>query len=151
MRRRSGTVFSRAWAFPGGAVDPNDRAGGARLSTVAARAAARELAEEAGIVAAHNELEPLLGPIVTTDADRQFDVRFFAFWTDQSVSVRLNAAELTAHRWLSPADALHRAADETLYVPPATKAALAALNQKVRTGEAGTWWSSNDGGDGSVP
>jgi 8-oxo-dGTP pyrophosphatase MutT (NUDIX family) len=135
VRRRSGTAFAGAWAFPGGAVEPIDRSGGARLSTVAVRAAARELGEETGIVAAPGVLEPLLGPLVATDADRRFAVRFFAFWTDRSIAVRLNPNELTAHRWLSPADALQRAAAGALRVGPATRAALVALNRRVGGGE----------------
>lgn len=127
VRRRQDTAFGGAWAFPGGAVEPGDRAGDARLGGAAARAAARELAEETGLVAAPEELEPLVGPIVTVDRERRFTVRFFAWWADGAAVVRLNAAELTAHQWVTPADALRRLAAGSLRLPPATRAALTAV------------------------
>lgn len=102
------------------------------------------------MVARPDELEPLLDPIVTTDAVRRFAVQFFAFWTGPTSSVRLNPAELTAYRWLSPADALQRASAGTLGVPPATQAALAALNHRVGAGDARIRRPSRDESEGPV-
>lgn len=148
VRRRVGTTFGGAWAFPGGGFEPIDRSGGSRSSTVAMRAAARELQEETAIVIASEKFEPLLGPLVANDADRRFLVRFFLVWIKGSVLVRLNPAELTAHRWLSVADALRRASAGTLRVPPATQAALAELDRRVGLGEDG---SQRAGGDPERP
>ena len=135
VRRQGQTAFGGAWAFPGGGFEPIDRCGASQSSTVAMRAAARELEEETAIIVASEQLEPLLGPLVANDADRRFMVEFFLVWVDQSVSVRLHAAELTAHTWLSPAEALRRASSGTLRVPPATLAALAELDRRVGAGE----------------
>ncbi len=131
VRRQGGTAFGGAWAFPGGGFEPIDRCDASRSSTVAMRAAARELEEETAIIVDSEQLEPLLGPLVANDADRHFMVEFFLVWINRSVSVRLHAAELTAHRWLSPADALRRASVGTLRIPPATLAALTELDHMV--------------------
>ena len=138
VRREGGTAFGGAWAFPGGGFELIDRCGASGSSTVAMRAAARELEEETAVVVASEQLEPLLGPLVTNDGDRRFMVQFFWVWIDRSVSIRLHAEELTAHQWLSPADALRRASAGTLRVPPATQAALAALDRRVGKDEDGS-------------
>lgn len=106
VRRRRNTTFGGAWAFPGGMVESIDRSGRAEPAAAAAHAAVRELAEETGISAAVNDVVALLGPIITTDADRRFEVWFFSFWADPAIDVHLNDAELTAFRWFTPADAL---------------------------------------------
>lgn len=148
VQRQSGTAFGGAWAFPGGGFEPSDRCGASRSGTVAMRAAARELQEETAVVVASDKLEPLLGPLVANDTDRRFLVQFFLVWIEGSVLVRLNPAELTAHRWLSVADALRRASAGTLRVPPATQAALAELDRRVGLGEDG---SQRAGGDPERP
>jgi 8-oxo-dGTP pyrophosphatase MutT (NUDIX family) len=133
VRRRWNTAFGGAWAFPGGAVEPVDLLGRADAGTdaAAAHAAVRELAEETGLSATVDEIVPLLGPIDTTDAARHFAVWFFAFCADRAIEVRLDEAELTAYRWFPPADALRRSRAGSLRVPPATRAALAALAGRV--------------------
>lgn len=145
VRRRRNTAFGGAWAFPGGMVESIDWSGRAKPASAAAHAAVRELAEETGVSAAADDVVPLLGPIITSDADRYFAVWFFTVCADQAIEVRLNEAELTAYRWFSPADALRRSTAGSLRLPPATKAALTALAGQVRAVVADAVRPSTDG------
>ena len=147
VRRRRGTTFGGAWAFPGGALEPADGAGDARQGVAAARAATRELAEETGVFAAPDDVVALLGPIITADLERRFTVWFFTLRAERAIEIRLNKAELTSYQWLAPADALHRSAAGSLRLPPATRAALEALSSRV---DASPACASRRAGEGGV-
>jgi 8-oxo-dGTP pyrophosphatase MutT (NUDIX family) len=132
VERNSRGFFGSIVVFPGGSVDASDRVDGDEEMS-ARRAAIRELAEEAGILLTeagavsspqlrgrefHDWLDsddngPAVDSLVLVSrwvtpepAPRRFDTRFYLAFAASMPSVRLDAAELVGHRWVTPADAL---------------------------------------------
>ena len=118
--------------FPGGRVDPGDRTApaeadeaneadeaarrlGGNLAPATAlavhRAALRELHEEAGVVLAGIErLAPIAHWTTPRFMARRFSTWFFAADLPPGAEPMFSAAEVAAHRWLTPAAALEQVA-----------------------------------------
>lgn len=103
------------WVFPGGAVHAGD---GNR-----ARAAAREVEEEAGIALPEDaELVPYSRWITPAEVKVRFDTWFFAARAPDGARAIPDGAECVDARWLRPRDALAaRERDELLLVFPTIK------------------------------
>lgn len=103
--------------FPGGKVEPGDRA--PDLAESARRAAAREAREEAGVVLDPRTLAPISRWITPEIAQRRFDTWFFLAEAAPDLRVRVDGDEICRHRWLAPREALgaHRR-DEIRLAPP---------------------------------
>jgi 8-oxo-dGTP pyrophosphatase MutT (NUDIX family) len=86
------------WVFPGGAVGPGD--GGP------AEAAARELAEEAGLQAEVAALVPWSRWITPEASPIRFDTWFYLAPAPPGGAVRIDGEEVVDHAWLAPAAAL---------------------------------------------
>lgn len=144
--------------FPGGRVDPADAhpdaAAGVGLSASAAAAnlgigiepddpldpaqalahhvaAAREAAEETGIVISPSDLISLSRWVTPASLDRRFDVRFFATFVAPGTQFVAGSPEVADARWLTPAAALEaaRRGELTLWQPTfVTLQQLAGLN-----------------------
>jgi 8-oxo-dGTP pyrophosphatase MutT (NUDIX family) len=146
VRRSDRAAFmAGAFVFPGGRVDESDGAGGppvdpmewpsrfADLTPLEEQsyraAAARELAEEAGVRVEPRTLVPF-AHWVTPDVDtRRFDTRFFLASMPDDQQPRPDEGETTALAWLSPPDALRRAGAGEIVLPPPTWTTLARLER----------------------
>ena len=103
------------WVFPGGAVDPEDGDGEA-----AHRAAAvRELAEEAGIELAAEELVAYSRWITPKVVPIRFDTRFYLALAPAHSPPKPDGSETVDADWFGPQDALerHRAGELPLVFP----------------------------------
>ena len=103
------------WVFPGGAVDPADGDG-----EVADRAAAvRELAEEAGIKVATDELVAYSRWITPKAVPIRFDTRFYLALAPAHKPPRPDRSETVDAGWFGPKAALdsHHAGELPLVFP----------------------------------
>jgi 8-oxo-dGTP pyrophosphatase MutT (NUDIX family) len=103
------------WVFPGGAVDPSDGDGEA-----AHRAAAvRELAEEAGIEVAEEELVAYSRWITPKAVPIRFDTRFYLALAPAHSPPRPDGSETVDAAWFEPRAALeaHHAGELPLVFP----------------------------------
>jgi 8-oxo-dGTP pyrophosphatase MutT (NUDIX family) len=103
------------WVFPGGAVHAGDRDH--------ARAAVRELEEEAGIALPADAAPVHFSRWITpAEVKVRFDTWFFAARAPEGARARPDGGECVDARWLRPADALAACArDELLLVFPTIK------------------------------
>ncbi|KYJ99482.1 NUDIX domain-containing protein [Microbacterium sp. p3-SID338] len=116
LRRPSRGSFADAWVFPGGKVEPEDRRAGAADVEDARRAAARETAEEVGLVV--DDLVPLSEWRPPAEAPVRIRTWFFlALAPDVEPSPA--ADEVVELAWVSPDTAFERhAAGEWRLFPP---------------------------------
>jgi 8-oxo-dGTP pyrophosphatase MutT (NUDIX family) len=103
------------WVFPGGAVDPADGDGEAAHRA----AAARELAEEAGIEVASDELVAYSRWITPSVVPIRFDTRFYLALAPAHSPPRPDGSETVDVAWFEPQAALdsHRAGELPLVFP----------------------------------
>lgn len=141
LRRAPSMAFaSGMYAFPGGAVDPADATGGplagtwgARLGRPAAeaaavvRAAVRELAEETGVRVATTDLVPWARWITPEFEPRRYDTYFFAAALRAGAEAADISGEADRTEWVSPGEAVSRAAAGELEMLPPTAVTLAEL------------------------
>jgi 8-oxo-dGTP pyrophosphatase MutT (NUDIX family) len=103
IQRASTTrLMAGIWAYPGGTVDPGESG----APDPWAAAAARELAEETGVVVAVEDLVPHGHWITPPEVRRRYDTKFFLASAPPGAQVTLNAAEHDAARWVAPRAAL---------------------------------------------
>lgn len=126
QRGRKLVFFGGAWAFVGGRVDAEDRAGAGDELATARIAAVRETREESGIVLDAASLVPFSHWTTPPGPPRRFATWFFlARATGQAVQV--DGHETLAHRWTTPRAAIEARARGEIEVPPPTYATLAKL------------------------
>ncbi len=96
-----------AWVFPGGRVDPRDRAKVGDNDPIAAarQAAVREAWEEAGVRVQLQDLVLFSRWVTPVNVPKRFDTWFFLA-PASSAEVRTDGAEISDHRWLAPLAAL---------------------------------------------
>lgn len=121
VRRNASLAFAGGmWVFPGGRIDPGDRATGERaadqdpddLLPAARRAAAREAAEEAGLVIEPDRLVWMSHWTPPERPGKRFATWFFVTTLDDGVAeITVDGGEITDHRWVRP-DEAHRQRDE---------------------------------------
>lgn len=122
-----------AWVFPGGAVDPGDGEGQAGLRA----AAAREVAEEAGIVLAPDaELVAFSNWVTPARARIRFDTWFYLAEMPHGQAPEVDGREIVEARWLTPDAALRAAARDELTVVFPTRKQLERLARFASAGEA---------------
>jgi 8-oxo-dGTP pyrophosphatase MutT (NUDIX family) len=104
MMRRSPSLrfMGGYWVFPGGATDRSDSPDEDDPVLVAARAASRELSEEAGLDVAAAELTYLAHWITPSYYPKRFDTRFFVARAPAHQQPRLGDNEATALAWVDP-------------------------------------------------
>jgi 8-oxo-dGTP pyrophosphatase MutT (NUDIX family) len=126
LRRNSQLAFfGGAWVFPGGRIDDADGPS-TDLAACARVAAARELREEAGLAIDSQALVHFAQWITPPGQPRRFDTWYFAACAP-SGQVRLDAAEVQDHRWMTPGDALRARASGEIELPPPTFVTLSQL------------------------
>ena len=108
------------WVFPGGKVDSIDQQSGGAPADDARRAAVRETAEEAGLALDAEALVEISRWVTPEIAPKRFDTWFFAAHAPADAAVRVDGAEISAHRWLEPADALRAHHQHALRLAPPT-------------------------------
>jgi len=128
LRRNATGTFAGMWVFPGGRVDPDDAAGGADELEAARRAAAREAAEEAGVILEPGNLVALSHWTPPEGPGRRFPTWFFLADIGEGAEVRVDGGEIHEHAWISPADALRRRDDGEITLAPPTWMTLHQLS-----------------------
>lgn len=121
LRRVSTVAFGGMWVFPGGRVDPGDadpRDGGDELAA-ARRAAARETAEEAGLVVEPDALVTLSLWEPPVEAPRRYRTWFFVA-PGPATAVAVDGGEIEEHCWMTPTRALADHAAGTIELAPPT-------------------------------
>jgi len=136
--RRTGTASfaADAWVFPGGQVDPGDlRPDDPDEIVPARRAAARELAEEAGVLAPAASLVPWARFTPPPTAPRRYATWFFvAPAPDGHGDVVVDGGEVDDHVWIRPSVAMAEREVGRLSLMPPTWVALWHLDQHPDTG-----------------
>jgi FKBP-type peptidyl-prolyl cis-trans isomerase len=113
------------WVFPGGRVDDADRVAGDELAS-ARNAAVREVHEEAGLVIDGGDLLPISRWVTPPIMPKRFDTWFFVGGA-VAQRVRVDGAEIDAHRWMTPGDALDAFRAQELQLTPPTFVTLTSL------------------------
>jgi 8-oxo-dGTP pyrophosphatase MutT (NUDIX family) len=143
-RTRSASFMADAWVFPGGRVEAADGVarddGTPDEEGAFRRAAARELAEEAGVVVDPAELVCFAHWITPSAEPKRFSARFFVTEVPAAQVARHDAVEAVAHLWATPADLLERHREGQLQLPPPTLRTLEELAAH-RTVSAGLAWA----------
>ena len=115
-------VMGGVWVFPGGRVDPTDRAAADNPDDryeVACIAAVRETEEEAGLQVDPRSLVRFSHWTPPPDFDHQLATWFFVAAAPPG-AVRVDGREIAEHIWLSPAEAIgrHTESGGTWFLPP---------------------------------
>ncbi|MFE8013913.1 NUDIX domain-containing protein [Streptomyces antibioticus] len=141
LHRPAHGSYPGVWVFPGGAVEPADRAA---EGTCAVRyAAVRETREETGLVLAASELDVLSCWVPPPRAPKQLRTWFFLGPAPPGPVVT-DPREAVGHLWLTPAEALRAHGESRLDLLPPTWVTLhdlivvptaGAARERARTGE----------------
>ena len=100
LRRNENSSFvPNAWVFPGGVIEPGERA---------EDAAVRECLEEAGLTLDAAQLVPTSRWITPAGIPKRFDTWFFLSTVDRAATVTIDGNEIVESMWITPADALSR-------------------------------------------
>ena len=134
QRGRGAAFMADAWVFPGGRVDPADGEGDEAF----ARAAARELLEEAGLVVEVSALLQFARWITPSHEPRRYDTRFFLVAAPAG-EAQVDAREVVASRWSTPATLLADHDAGRIKLPPPTWATLEELGRLPSLEAARAW------------
>ncbi|HEY3702044.1 MAG TPA: NUDIX domain-containing protein [Acidimicrobiales bacterium] len=128
VRRSAGLQFGGMWVFPGGRIDPDDYPVSKPDDMLAAarRAAAREAAEEAGLVLDEAGLVPFSHWTPPAVTPKRFSTWFFVA-AAPSGSVTVDGGEIHDHAWVHPAEALRRRDRGEIELAPPTWVSLHRL------------------------
>lgn len=150
LRRHARSGFmAGAYVFPGGKVDPADRAQVERYPALLERArvlrptpgralpiedaaahyltAVRETAEESGLNLDPLHLHYFAHWITPSFEPRRFDTRFFVALAPPDQEARIDEQEITELRWETPAEALSAHERGEIFLPPPTQLSLQEL------------------------
>lgn len=129
LQRNSKLAFAGgAWVFPGGAVDAGD-AGEDELER-ARHAACREAMEEAGWSVAPQHLHWFAHWTTPDNMRKRFSTWFFIVDVSaEQQQVAIDGGEITAARWVTPAQALEQHIGKHIELMPPTFITLQELSQ----------------------
>lgn len=115
LRRNSKIYFGGMWVFPGGRVDPADRADSLTVAVCDGgdgrgfhAAAIREAREEAGIDLTDTELHHFAHWLPPAVRPKRFSTQFFLASAPEGLNVAIDHGEITEHHWMTPHEALLR-------------------------------------------
>jgi 8-oxo-dGTP pyrophosphatase MutT (NUDIX family) len=133
QRRSAAMAFAPgAYAFPGGAIDAEDRSGDDPFRV----AAVRELHEEAGIQIDLASLIPWSRWITPPGRTRRFDTWFFLAQAPDGAVVTTDVDhEFDLHAWVKPSELLNRLRLGEVEMLPPTQMTLSELAQFSNVGE----------------
>ncbi len=139
LRRDSRLAFAGGmWVFPGGRIDsgdyPDDATDGDELATAEVRAAAREAAEESGLVVDPSTLVRLSHWTPPPEATKRFSTAFFIA-AAPSGDVVIDDGEIRDHQWVRPLDALDAHRRGEIELAPPTFITLTHLGEPTTTVE----------------
>jgi 8-oxo-dGTP pyrophosphatase MutT (NUDIX family) len=134
-----------AWVFPGGRIDPVDRAnaGTDDLLEAARHAAIREAAEEAGLRLPSDRLIPFARWVTPEGLPKRFMTWFFVCEVPRSEAVTVDGSEVVDHCWISPEAALAAHARQEFDLPAPTYVTLLALSAHGTAAVAATALSAH--------
>lgn len=161
LHRTSKVAFGGMWVFPGGRVDEADRRPDDSDDEIAARrAAAREAAEECGLLLEPHELVPFSHWTPPAETPRRYATWFFVARASEG-EVLVDGGEIRDHAWLTPQEVLDRRQRGEVDLAPPTfvtltdlathpdvDSALAAAAARAPLPRYSTRWSVID--DGAV-
>lgn len=153
VRRNDSVAFmAGAHVFPGGRVDRADHPQGAIAGRPSRfpdldpardlahrRAAVRELAEEANVHVSVDDVEPVAHWVTPAIEIRRYDTRFFLARMPAGQVARHDESETTALVWLTPSDALAKAGEGAITLPPPTWTLLQRLSHFATVDDALRW------------
>jgi 8-oxo-dGTP pyrophosphatase MutT (NUDIX family) len=125
LRRNSEGAFADHWVFPGGKVEATD---GADELDSARHAAAREAAEEAGIVLDPHNLVTLNFWLPPATAPRRFATWFFVAEGSEE-EIHVDGTEIHEHAWLPPTEVMARSDEGITQLAPPTWMTLHVLSE----------------------
>ena len=118
LRRNSKIYFGGMWVFPGGKVDPADRADSTAVAVCDEgdgrgfhAAAIREAQEEAGIDLSGTELHHFAHWLPPAVRPKRFSTQFFLAAAPEGLDISIDHGEITDHHWMTPTEALQRRSD----------------------------------------
>lgn len=126
------------WVFPGGRIDPADYPVPGDHDLAALQAAIRETQEEAGVFMTPQQLCSLSHWTTPEGAKRRYSTWFFLAVLAADQEVTVDGGEISAYRWVRPADAfadIRDAASPFRLMPP-TFVSLVELAAYADTGAA---------------
>ena len=153
LRKNSKVAFGGMWVFPGGRIDEEDTAfdrnGDRDELATAAVAAAREAVEEASVVVDPASLIWFSHWVPPPITPKRFSTFFFAARLADDAVVTIDDGEITAHRWLRPAEAMERRDNSEIELAPPTWMTLNLLTrwQSHRLVEETLWFDRSPVGD----
>ncbi|MHB1139850.1 MAG: NUDIX hydrolase [Microthrixaceae bacterium] len=130
QRDRKLSFAGGMWVFPGGRIDPADRAAGGAsdLEAAARTAAVREAAEEAGIVVRAEDLRRWSHWTPPPETPKRFSTAFFvAPLEDDRSAIVIDDGEIRDHRWERPDVVLELREEGTVALSPPTFISLVQL------------------------
>ncbi|WP_117208322.1 NUDIX hydrolase [Allorhizocola rhizosphaerae] len=119
IRRLRGMAFGGMWAFPGGALEPDE---------TPVDAAVREVFEETGVTLPASSLVPWHRWLTPVFEPRRFDTWFYLAPLPEGQEPQLPSAEADQARWISPARALEEHSTGGLPMLPPTLMTLTELS-----------------------
>ncbi len=136
LRRNSKIAFGGMWVFPGGRVDPADRASGDEEEIQPARrAAVREAEEEAGLELDEGCLIPYSHWTPPPITPKRFLTWFFLA-PAPDVEITIDGGEIHEHAWMSPKEALEKRDAGEIELAPPTWITLNDLSRHGNIGDA---------------
>lgn len=127
LHRTSKVAFGGMWVFPGGRVDQDDqRDGDIDDEAAARRAAAREAAEECGLVLLPEDLVTFSHWTPPVETPRRYATWFFVARAAEG-DVLVDGGEIRDHAWLTPQEVLDRRARGEVDLAPPTFVTLTDL------------------------
>ena len=140
VRRHDSVAFmGGAHVFPGGRVEDVDRKGSTTDLEAYRRAAARELAEEAGVVIAPDALTPFDRWITPEIEIKRFDAMFFLAILPSDQKAAHGGGETSDGIWIDPADAVAESRSGAIALPPPTWTTLRTLERFPTIDAAFAW------------
>ena len=145
LRRNSRIYFGGMWVFPGGRVDPEDREIGDSgiidcdgLTLTGFRiAAVREANEEAGIDLRGATLYEFAQRLPPSVRPKLFSTHFFLVQAHMDLwEISIDNGEITEHKWITPAEALHQRSESEIEIVTPTFVTLDWLQKFENVREA---------------
>ena len=135
-RPRDRGSFAGAWVFPGGVVEPADRAAAADDDAAAVRlAGARETFEETALVVDSDDLVHVSTWHPPQHPGRRYLTTFFIAGAPAG-DVEPSPDEVADYQWVRPTDALARHAEKGLLLLPPTWMTLSAFASDATVADA---------------